>query len=157
MGSDFSRHRSVRVSFKFLQPCWRVFCLSATLCIPCKKMNDTQASNSILQCKFPPFGAKSVHPSVNLPIGPPWPPDMACVQQVNLARQVSHGPGKAEVWVHQLLSHCQHPAWFEDASESLKMLTFRSSFITYPSHATKAGVQRASRPLYSHSMPLFKW
>src|SRR5437016_13672656 len=28
-----------------------------------------EVSNSTLQCKFPPFGAKSVHPSVNLPIG----------------------------------------------------------------------------------------
>src|SRR5260221_2460154 len=28
---------------------------------------DTLASSSILQCKFPPFGVKSVHLSVNLP------------------------------------------------------------------------------------------
>src|SRR5207253_447096 len=27
-----------------------------------------EVTSSILQCKFPPFSAKSVHPSVNLPI-----------------------------------------------------------------------------------------
>src|SRR5260221_1409318 len=32
-----------------------------------------EVTSSILQCKFPPFSAKSVHPSVNLPLGPPMP------------------------------------------------------------------------------------
>jgi hypothetical protein len=27
-----------------------------------------EASSSTFQCKFPPFGAKSAHPSVNLPV-----------------------------------------------------------------------------------------
>jgi len=30
-----------------------------------------EVTSSILQCKFPPFSAKSVHPSVNLPVANP--------------------------------------------------------------------------------------
>jgi len=53
-------------------------------------------------------------------IGPPWPPDIASVKQVNLARQLSHGPGKVVrrfvgglliFWVPYFRCFSREPRW----------------------------------------------
>src|SRR5437016_11600608 len=47
-----------------------------------------EASSSILQCKFSLFSAKSVHPSVNLPVGPASPNNPGIATNTVIGRNI---------------------------------------------------------------------